>query len=239
MSKLESRPSRSHAWEYVFWMDLDADLSAPEAAPALARAARGRRGRARDGLLPAGRGALLSVAGRRPGGLVRSGWALRRLPGRAYVIRPMAAAHADGLLGMTRHQPRGRTTAEDPPLPLSRSLSRLGTAAVLSALTFALVAAPTSAAGKMRVVDNDGKGSATNCNATTKATFKGSRRRSTRPPPETSSRSAPAPTGQSEDLRRARRPHRSCPPRRKGATIKAPDAYEPVRITIVRSMRCT
>jgi prephenate dehydratase len=36
MSKLESRPSRSHSWEYVFWMDLDADLGAPEAAPALA-----------------------------------------------------------------------------------------------------------------------------------------------------------------------------------------------------------
>jgi prephenate dehydratase len=35
MSKLESRPSRSHAWEYVFWMDLDADLAAPDAAPAL------------------------------------------------------------------------------------------------------------------------------------------------------------------------------------------------------------
>jgi len=36
ISKLESRPSRSHRWEYVFWMDLDADLDAPEAAPALA-----------------------------------------------------------------------------------------------------------------------------------------------------------------------------------------------------------
>ena len=36
MSKLESRPSRSRAWEYVFWMDLDADLAGPEAAPALA-----------------------------------------------------------------------------------------------------------------------------------------------------------------------------------------------------------
>jgi len=35
MSKLESRPSRSHAWEYVFWMDLDADLDAPEQTPAL------------------------------------------------------------------------------------------------------------------------------------------------------------------------------------------------------------
>ena len=36
LSKLESRPSRAHAWEYVFWMDLDADLAAPEAVPALA-----------------------------------------------------------------------------------------------------------------------------------------------------------------------------------------------------------
>lgn len=36
MSKLESRPSRAHSWEYDFWMDLDADLSAPEAGPALA-----------------------------------------------------------------------------------------------------------------------------------------------------------------------------------------------------------
>ena len=25
MSKLESRPSRDRAWEYVFWVDLDAD----------------------------------------------------------------------------------------------------------------------------------------------------------------------------------------------------------------------
>jgi chorismate mutase/prephenate dehydratase len=26
MSTLESRPSRERAWEYVFWIDLDADL---------------------------------------------------------------------------------------------------------------------------------------------------------------------------------------------------------------------
>jgi prephenate dehydratase len=30
MSKLESRPSRERAWEYVFWADLDADLSTPD-----------------------------------------------------------------------------------------------------------------------------------------------------------------------------------------------------------------
>ena len=54
-------------------------------------------------------------------------------------------------------------------MSLSRPTLRLGTAAVLAALTFALVAVPASAAGKVRVVDNDGKGSATNCDATTKA----------------------------------------------------------------------
>jgi prephenate dehydratase len=31
MSKLESRPSRERAWEYVFWVDLDADLCSPDA----------------------------------------------------------------------------------------------------------------------------------------------------------------------------------------------------------------
>jgi prephenate dehydratase len=30
MSKLESRPSATHSWEYVFWVDLDADLCAPD-----------------------------------------------------------------------------------------------------------------------------------------------------------------------------------------------------------------
>ena len=35
LSKLESRPSRSAAWEYVFWADLDADAADPAAAAAL------------------------------------------------------------------------------------------------------------------------------------------------------------------------------------------------------------
>ena len=35
MSKLESRPSRERAWEYVFWVDLDADTSEPETIAAL------------------------------------------------------------------------------------------------------------------------------------------------------------------------------------------------------------
>lgn len=34
MHKLESRPSRERAWEYVFWVDLDADTSDPTAAAA-------------------------------------------------------------------------------------------------------------------------------------------------------------------------------------------------------------
>jgi prephenate dehydratase len=35
LSSLESRPSRTVAWEYVFWADLDAHVAAPELAAAL------------------------------------------------------------------------------------------------------------------------------------------------------------------------------------------------------------
>jgi len=35
MHKLESRPSRERAWEYVFWVDLDADTADPVSAAAL------------------------------------------------------------------------------------------------------------------------------------------------------------------------------------------------------------
>ena len=35
MSELESRPSRERAWEYVFWVELDADAAAPETRAAL------------------------------------------------------------------------------------------------------------------------------------------------------------------------------------------------------------
>jgi prephenate dehydratase len=40
MSKIESRPSRERAWEYVFWVDLDADAHDPTTAAALAALAR-------------------------------------------------------------------------------------------------------------------------------------------------------------------------------------------------------
>ena len=36
MSKLESRPSRAAAWEYVFWADVDADAADPNCAAAIA-----------------------------------------------------------------------------------------------------------------------------------------------------------------------------------------------------------
>ena len=36
MHKLESRPSRERAWEYVFWIDLDADTADPATAAGLA-----------------------------------------------------------------------------------------------------------------------------------------------------------------------------------------------------------
>ena len=37
MHKLESRPSRERAWEYVFWIDLDGDATDPAMATALAK----------------------------------------------------------------------------------------------------------------------------------------------------------------------------------------------------------
>jgi len=40
MSKIESRPSRERAWEYVFWVDLDADADDPATATALSSLAR-------------------------------------------------------------------------------------------------------------------------------------------------------------------------------------------------------
>ena len=39
MHKLESRPSRERAWEYVFWIDLDADTADPATAAGLAELA--------------------------------------------------------------------------------------------------------------------------------------------------------------------------------------------------------
>jgi prephenate dehydratase len=36
MSTIESRPSRERAWEYVFWVDLDADIESPSARAAVA-----------------------------------------------------------------------------------------------------------------------------------------------------------------------------------------------------------
>jgi prephenate dehydratase len=35
LSRLESRPTRAARWEYVFWVDLDADAADPTAAAAL------------------------------------------------------------------------------------------------------------------------------------------------------------------------------------------------------------
>lgn len=53
----------------------------------------------------------------------------------------------------------------------SRTFHRLGTAGVLTALAVSLLAAPSTAAGKVRVVDDDGKATAASCNAT-KKTYK-------------------------------------------------------------------
>ena len=60
MSKLESRPSRTRAWEYVFWIDLDADLCCPRPRPRPRRPARRGRRTAGHRLLPEGSRARLS-----------------------------------------------------------------------------------------------------------------------------------------------------------------------------------
>jgi prephenate dehydratase len=39
LSKLESRPALDRPWEYVFWVDLDADAAAPATRAALDRLA--------------------------------------------------------------------------------------------------------------------------------------------------------------------------------------------------------
>ena len=54
MSKLESRPSRERAWEYVFWVDLDADAEAPATRVALADLAAGDDDGPRPRQLPQG-----------------------------------------------------------------------------------------------------------------------------------------------------------------------------------------
>ena len=67
MTKLESRPSRTHTWEYVFWIDLDADMCAPEHLAGTRRPARRSARRAGDGLLPEGARAGLTTGVRGPG----------------------------------------------------------------------------------------------------------------------------------------------------------------------------
>ena len=54
MRKLESRPSRERAWEYVFWVELDADAAEPGMAAALDGSARGDDDGPRPRQLPDG-----------------------------------------------------------------------------------------------------------------------------------------------------------------------------------------
>ncbi len=61
MSKLESRPSRERAWEYVFWIDLDADTGRPQTRAALEALGAVQHDGPGAGLLPEG-GRGLTVA---------------------------------------------------------------------------------------------------------------------------------------------------------------------------------
>ena len=52
MRKLESRPSRERAWEYVFWIDLDGDVADPAMAAAIDKLDDGHDDDPRPGQLP-------------------------------------------------------------------------------------------------------------------------------------------------------------------------------------------
>ena len=62
MHKLESRPSRERAWEYVFWIDLDADTADPSTAAAFEAL-----GRDDDGSGPGSYPAAPTLSGRASG----------------------------------------------------------------------------------------------------------------------------------------------------------------------------
>ena len=66
MSKLESRPSRERAWEYVFWVDLDADGADPETQAALAELDGVTTMLRILGSYPRGRGGSAAIATPRP-----------------------------------------------------------------------------------------------------------------------------------------------------------------------------
>ena len=96
MRKLESRPSRERAWEYVFWVDLDADAADPAMAAALdelaARGDDGARPRAatrRRSRPEPGRPAMLTSA------MLEVEWLLRRLAGRGLRDGRIDPDHAD------------------------------------------------------------------------------------------------------------------------------------------------
>lgn len=113
-----------------------------------------------------------------------------------------------------------------------RTLHRLGTAAALSALTLALIAVPTAAAGKTRVVDNDGKGSATNCDATIKA-FSSIQKAVDASGAGDTVKVCPGTYKGRVKITGARNGLRVLSTKALGATIKDPDAYLPVMPPLV------
>jgi nitrous oxidase accessory protein NosD len=114
-----------------------------------------------------------------------------------------------------------------------RLASRLGTAAVLSALALSLVAAPTSAAGKIRVVDNDGKGSATNCDAGTKAFSKVQKAIDASAAGDTV-RVCPGTYKERLSITGARNGLKVLSTKAQGAVIKDPSIYMPTMLPLVR-----
>jgi hypothetical protein len=116
-------------------------------------------------------------------------------------------------------------------MPTSRLRHRLGAAAAVS-LAAALMAAPGIAAAKTRVVDNDGKGTPADCDAS-KVTFKAIQAAVDASASGDTVKVCPGTYVGKVKISGARNGLQLLSTVAKGATIKAPDAFEPVSIPIV------
>ena len=88
MRKLESRPSRERAWEYVFWIDLDGDVADPGMAAALDELAGVTTMRRVLGLVP-GRARGLTPPGGGDANPSRGGWQRPASPEASGIDQPL------------------------------------------------------------------------------------------------------------------------------------------------------